>query len=201
MIGSGRSKVVASTMILMGIAVAFAACQTTYSTEPAEGARAAPGLIEFVGSNMLVKARGTFHRWSFRRIEIDRQHPERSVVEVEIDIASIDTGIERRDDHLRSADFFDVDRFPTATIVVDSVAADGDSESGHPRYRASFHVRIRDVEKTIEGRFEMVDLSPLRVQGDLVLNRVDFGVGVPYHWWNPASIQNYVPIHFSTPLE
>lgn len=199
--GTGCSKVVTSTMILMGLAVAFAACQTTYSTEPTEGARTAPGSIEFVGRNMLVAAQGTFHRWSFRRVEIDRQHPERSVLEVEIDIASIDTGIERRDDHLRSADFFGVDRFPTATIVVDSVAADGDSESGHPRYRASFHVRIRDVEKTIEGHFEMVDLSPPRVEGDLVLNRTDFGVGVPYRWWSPVSIHNDVPIRFSTPLQ
>ena len=195
------SKVVTSTMLLIGLALAFAACQTTYSTEPTQGARTAPGSIEFVGRNMLVKARGTFHRWSLRSVEVDRQHPERSVVEVDVDIASIDTGIEKRDDHLRSADFFDVDRFPTATIVVDSVAADGDSESGHPRYRASFHVRIRDVEKTIEGDFEMVDLSPPRVEGDLVLDRADFGVGVPHRWWNPVSIQNDVPIHFSTPLQ
>jgi len=198
---TGFSKIAASTMILTGLAVAFAACQTTYSTEPPEGARTASGSIEFVGRNMLMKATGTFHRWRFQRVEIDRQHPEQSVVEVEIDVASIDTGIEKRDDHLRSADFFDVERFPTATVLVDGVTADGDSESGHPRYRASFHVRIRDVEKTIEGHFELVDLSPPRVEGDLVLNRVDFGVGVPYHWWSPVSIRSDVPIHFSTPLQ
>jgi polyisoprenoid-binding protein YceI len=198
---TGFSKVVTSTMILMALAVMFTACRTTYSTVPTEGERTAPGSIEFVGRNMLATAQGTFHRWSFRRVDVDPQHPERSVVKLEIDIASIDTGIERRDDHLRSADFFDVDRFPTATIMVDSVTADGESESGHPRYRASFHVRIRDVEKTIEGHFEMVDLSPPRVEGDLVLNRVDFGVGVPYRWWSPTSIQNDVPVHFSTPLQ
>ncbi len=36
--------------------------------------------------------------------------------EVEIDIASIDTGIERRDNHLRSSDFFDAENYPTMTF-------------------------------------------------------------------------------------
>ena len=43
------------------------------------------------------------------------EEPTESSVEVEIDVASIDTRDEKRDGHLRSADFFDVERFPTMT--------------------------------------------------------------------------------------
>jgi polyisoprenoid-binding protein YceI len=185
----------------LALAAAQTACQATYAPQPAQGVRTAPGILEFVGRNRLATARGTFHRWSFRRIEIDRAQPERSVIEIEVDIASIDTGIEGRDEHLRSADFFDVARFPTATIRVESAVADGTAESGRPRWRASFVVRIRDVEQAIDGHFEVVSESPPRVEGDVVLNRTDFGIGPPYRWWNPASIQSEIPIHFSTPLE
>ena len=120
-------------MLGLGLAAAQTACQASWKPQPAEGLRTAPGILEFVGENRLATAHGTFHRWSFRRIEIDRERPERSVVEIEIDIASIDTGIEARDEHLRSADFFDVARFPTATIRVENAVADGTAESGHPR--------------------------------------------------------------------
>jgi polyisoprenoid-binding protein YceI len=193
----GRSIFVA----MLGLAAAQAACQATYAPQPAEGVRTAPGTLEFVGKNRLATAHGTFHRWSFRRVEIDRERPHRSVVEIEVDVASIDTGIEGRDEHLRSADFFDVARFPTATIRVENAVADGTGESGRARWRARFVVRIRDVEKAIDGRFEVVSESPPRVEGDVVLNRSDFGVGPPYRWWNPASIRSEIPIHFATPLQ
>jgi len=196
-----RRSILGTGLLVVGLAAANAACQATHAPQPAEGARTAPGSLEFVGRNRLATARGTFHRWGFQRVEIDREHPERSVVEIEVDIASIDTGIEGRDEHLRSADFFDVATFPAATIRVQDAVADGESESGRPRYRAVFRVRIRGVEKAIDGRFEVVSLSPPRVEGDLVLNRSDFGIGPAYRWWNPASIRSEVPIHFSTPIQ
>lgn len=50
-------------------------------------------------------------------IDIDDTAIEKSSVSVTIDTASIDTGIAKRDDHLRSADFFDVSKFPEMTFV------------------------------------------------------------------------------------
>ena len=49
-------------------------------------------------------------------IRFDRDRPDDAEVEVEIDAATIDTGITKRDDHLRSADFFDVATYPTITF-------------------------------------------------------------------------------------
>jgi polyisoprenoid-binding protein YceI len=46
------------------------------------------------------------------KIEIDREQPEKSSVTARIDVRSIDTGIAKRDNHLRSPEFFSVEKFP-----------------------------------------------------------------------------------------
>lgn len=58
--------------------------------------------------------RGTFRRWRITRAHVDEAHPERSEVDVEVDLASLDTGISERDRHLRGESFLDVERYPTA---------------------------------------------------------------------------------------
>lgn len=60
------------------------------------------------------------------QITIDHGHFGNSRVDVEIGAASIDTGNEKRDAHLKSADFFDVEVFPTFTFRSSRVAKDGD---------------------------------------------------------------------------
>jgi len=50
------------------------------------------------------------------RIEIDREHPENSSVTAHIDVRSLDTGIVKRDNHLRSAEFFAVEKYPAITF-------------------------------------------------------------------------------------
>ena len=59
------------------------------------------------------------------RIELDRDHPERSSVTAKIDIRSIDTKIAKRDNHLRSAEFFNVEKFPEITFKSRSVKQTG----------------------------------------------------------------------------
>jgi polyisoprenoid-binding protein YceI len=81
--------------------------------------------------------------------------------------------------------------------VVRDVVADGESEAGHPRYRAKFDITIRDVEKTLDGVFEVTSESPPTVEGGLTLDRLDFGIGEPETWWNPMSITEEIPVRFS----
>lgn len=69
--------------------------------------------VGFVVRHMIVsKVRGQFGAFK-GTIAYDPARLERSTVEVEIDAASIDTREPKRDAHLRSADFFDVEKFPT----------------------------------------------------------------------------------------
>ncbi|MCB9592868.1 MAG: YceI family protein [Sandaracinaceae bacterium] len=61
---------------------------------------------------VFAKVRGRFAKWS-GLVQFDPDQPTRGQVEVTIDAASIDTGVADRDKHLRSADFFDAERFTT----------------------------------------------------------------------------------------
>jgi polyisoprenoid-binding protein YceI len=72
--------------------------------------------INFTVRHMVVsKVRGRFTKWDGALV-MDETNPAGGQVEVAIDAASIDTGVDQRDAHLRSADFFDVGRFPTITF-------------------------------------------------------------------------------------
>jgi polyisoprenoid-binding protein YceI len=76
-----------------------------------------PGHAElaFIGRHfMLTKVRGRFTGVS-GAIEV-AEEPGESTVEVTVDIASVNSGSQARDEHLRSADFFDAARYPHATF-------------------------------------------------------------------------------------
>jgi polyisoprenoid-binding protein YceI len=76
--------------------------------------------VEFVGRHLMItKVRGRFSDVR-GQITID-EDPEKSHVEVEIDVASVSTGNDDRDAHLKNADFFDVERYPTITFASTSV--------------------------------------------------------------------------------
>lgn len=71
---------------------------------------------------MITNVRGEFQKVS-GTVQYDRKHPESAKVEVEIDVASIQTREEKRDAHLRSADFFDAEKFPTIKFTSTEVGA------------------------------------------------------------------------------
>ncbi|HSH46833.1 MAG TPA: YceI family protein, partial [Longimicrobiales bacterium] len=72
--------------------------------------------VEFSTKHMMfTTVRGLFSEAS-GTILVDRENPDNSSVEVEIDAASIDTRVEDRDAHLRSEDFLDVDNHPKITF-------------------------------------------------------------------------------------
>jgi len=74
---------------------------------------------QFLGTTL-----GKFTRFN-GRIEIDRERLENSSVTAQIDVRSIDTRIKKRDDHLRSAEFFNVEKFPHITFKSRSVKQTG----------------------------------------------------------------------------
>jgi polyisoprenoid-binding protein YceI len=80
--------------------------------------------IGFTVHQFLGTTRGKFTSFS-GRIEIDREHPENSSVIAQIEVNSIDTRIKKRDDHLRSAEFFNVEKFQQITFKSRSVKRTG----------------------------------------------------------------------------
>jgi len=64
---------------------------------------------------MISKVHGSFDRFSVNA-EIDEEHVAKSTVKVEIEAASVNTRDEKRDIHLRSADFLNAEKYPTITF-------------------------------------------------------------------------------------
>ena len=112
--------------------------------------------VEFIGRHLMItKVRGRFPAVS-GTITIDDE-PEKSHVEVELQVASIDTGIPDRDGHLRSADFFNADEYPTITFKSTKVEA---ARSG--TWDVTGDLTVRDVTRpiTLEVDFDGANASP-----------------------------------------
>lgn len=84
----------------------------------------AHSIIAFKVRHLLGSAKGKFGTFN-GTIELDREQPEKSSVTVAIQTTSIDTGIAKRDEHLRTADFFDVEKFPEITFKSREVRRSG----------------------------------------------------------------------------
>jgi polyisoprenoid-binding protein YceI len=90
----------------------------TYRFDPS-GSTIGFSVHQFLGTT-----HGKFTKFN-GKIEVDREHPENSSVTAQIDVRSIDTRIKKRDDHLRSAEFFNVEKFPQMTFKSRSVKRTG----------------------------------------------------------------------------
>ena len=115
-------------------------------------------------------------------IRFDPDHVDRSSVEVTIQTASIDTGVGARDTDLRSARFFDVERFPAATFRSTSVGGNGRNLA------IDGELTIKGVTRTVLLRAELqgtgvnpsgVEVAGFEAKG--TFNRKDFGLN-----WNQA---------------
>ena len=121
---------------------------------------------------------GTFERVSGSFTFDSDAGPEGQTVSVEIDTASVDTNHAERDKHLRSADFLNVDEFPTATFV--STGYEGDAESGTTMGDLTLH----GVTKPIAIAVKKVGAGKdpwggyrAGFEGTVSLTRKDFGMG------------------------
>jgi polyisoprenoid-binding protein YceI len=121
---------------------------TTWQIDPAHST------VEFsVKHMMFTTVRGRFKTFS-GAIEVDAENPDRSRVTVEIDAATIDTGVDDRDAHLRSADFLDVEQQPK--IVFRSTRVNGAHANPGDRFKVAGTLEIRGqaLAVTLDASFE-----------------------------------------------
>jgi polyisoprenoid-binding protein YceI len=126
---------------------------------------------------VFAKVRGRFGAWS-GSVRLDPNDLTGARVEVEIDAASIDTGVADRDDHLRSADFLDVDSYPKLGFKSTKVET-----AGGDRYRVHGELTIRDVTREVvldvEHGGQAVDPwgnTRAAFAATTSINRADFGL-------------------------
>jgi polyisoprenoid-binding protein YceI len=148
-------------------------------------------IVEFSVGFALTRVKGRFPQMN-GTILYDAERPERSSVSIVIEAKSIDTGWPHRDDHLRTDDFFDVDRYPTITFQSTKLARAGDS------WVMTGPFTMHGVTKEISIPFHLLappSRSPesrsmiLNAVGGLRLSRKEFGVlGGPKHnsWFTAA---------------
>ena len=130
---------------------------------------------------MVTTVRGAFLDFE-GSLHLDGEDASRSSAEVVIQAASFDSGNAQRDGHVRSADFLDVEKYPTLTFRSTDVRVDGDD------FVLVGDLTVRDTTRQVElkGEVEGVDKDPfgnLRVgfSAETQISRKDFGLT-----WNVA---------------
>jgi polyisoprenoid-binding protein YceI len=137
--------------------------------------------INFSIRHMVVsKVRGRFAKYA-GAIALDEGDITRSTVEMTIDASSIDTGTPQRDAHLRSPDFFDVEKFPELRFRSNRIEKVGDDA-----YRVVGELTIRDVTREVSLDVEYGGRAKdpwgnerIGFLAKTALDRKDFGLG-----WN-----------------
>jgi polyisoprenoid-binding protein YceI len=131
---------------------------------------------------MVTTVRGAFPKFE-GAAHIDTANPTASTVTLTIDVSGVDTGSADRDGHLRSADFFDVENYPTMTFASTKVEREDAST-----WLITGDLTIKDVTKPVTIEFESTGsardpFGNLRVgfEGATSINRKDWGLV-----WNAA---------------
>lgn len=130
---------------------------------------------------MIAKVRGRFTDFG-GTFTLDGADPANSSAELTVQMTSVDTQNDDRDNHLRSAEFFDVETFPTMTFISTGVAAKGSD------FVVTGDLTVHGVTKSVPVEFELVGISQdpwgntrIGFEGEAEINRRDFGLE-----WNVA---------------
>ena len=92
---------------------------------------------------MISNVKGNFGKFT-ANVQFDEQKPTSLAVEATVDVSSINTGIDKRDEHLKSADFFDVAKYPSITFKSTKVES-----AGTGKYRVYGDFTMHGVTKSI----------------------------------------------------
>jgi polyisoprenoid-binding protein YceI len=132
---------------------------------------------------MVATVRGHFAVFS-GVLHLDHAEPGKSSAEVEIDAASITTGQPQRDEHLRSPDFLEAEKYPKITFRSSGAETTDDPDT----YLLHGELTIKDVTKPVRLELEFVGNSVdpygntrAGFEGKTTINRKDWGLG-----WNVA---------------
>lgn len=163
----------ASLALLAGIAAPSLRAADAYAIDAAHTS------VGFSVKHLLVSnTKGAFNDVA-GTISLDQKSIEKSSVKVTIKAASIDTANVKRDEHLKGADFFEVEKFPEITFVSKSVTKKGDA------YEAAGTLTIKGVSKDVVIPFTLSGPvqdpwggTRLGVEGSLTIKRKDFNVAM-----------------------
>jgi polyisoprenoid-binding protein YceI len=134
--------------------------------------------LHFTVRHMVIsKVRGAFERWQ-GAFDFDPQQPSASKVTARIEAASIDTREAKRDEHLRSPEFLDAEKYPVLTFESTKV-----ERKKADRFRVAGHLTIRGATRPVELAVEFLGTGKdpwgherIAFQASTSINRKDFGL-------------------------
>lgn len=128
---------------------------------------------------------GRFNEFDLK-MTLDTIDFTQSSVQFIIEARSIDTGISDRDDHLRTADFFDVEQYPQIVFTSTDIFMDSDS-----LYTISGDLQMHGVTTFVTWPFRLTENTARNIAVEIrtTLNRIDFGVGADYEH---SSMANFI---------
>jgi len=138
--------------------------------------------VSFTARHLMVtKVRGRFPVTAGKLVIAD--DPTQSVVEATIDVTAVESGDPKRDEHLRSADFFESEKYPTASFRSTKVTDHGDGE-----FTLEGDLTVRDTTRpvTLKGEYLGSQASPwgdtrVGFSAETEISRKDWGLE-----WNVA---------------
>ncbi|HKS55756.1 MAG TPA: YceI family protein [Steroidobacteraceae bacterium] len=114
-------------------------------------------------------------------LEFDPAHPTRASVQVTMPLSTLDTGVPALDEHLRSEDFFEVAKFPTASFRSTKVEQGASKDRLRVTGDLSLHGITRPVTLDVKvlkiGSNPRTDLPTVGFEATTTLKRSDFGLG------------------------
>lgn len=138
-------RIIASISTIIALALPAFAFASTWTIDPDHSN------IGFKVKHLMVSnVNGSFDKHT-GIVDINDKDITKSKVEVTIDTASINTNVQKRDDHLRSADFFDVAKYPTMTFVSKKVA-----NAGNNKLKVTGDLTLHGVTREV-----VLDVEPL----------------------------------------
>ena len=102
---------------------------------------------------------------------------------------SVDTKNKKRDEHLRSADFFDADNHPSITVSVDGITPSGTGT----QVTGTLAVRDRTRPVSFDAKVSAVDTAEVWLDAEVQVNRADFGL--TWSQMGMASMDNTITVH------
>lgn len=185
-------------LAILSLSVFLAACEnpaanktkaiTSNATTPATNAQAAPvaakgeslaitpenSKVLFIGSKVTGRHEGGFNKFT-GSIDLVNGKPEESSVQVDIETFSVFTDTDGLTKHLKTGDFFEVEKFPKASFASTKIVAD--AAKGANSYTIMGDLELRGVRKSVTFPATItVTPSEVAVNSEFSINRKDFGI-------------------------
>ena len=164
-----------ASVIGFGLLASANAAVETYTIDPVHSSAG------FTLRHMVSRFTGSFTKVT-GTITVDRDNMEKSSVVASVDVGSVNTANEKRNDHLKSPDFFDFAKFPTMTFKSTSW-----KKTGEDTYDVTGDLTIKDTTKPVVLKVTSLGYSPGMKPGTTLsgweatttIHKSDFGLGGP----------------------